>query len=83
MGGHMCGQTLAGTVRCAIHQPDMLQVGAAPLLYPILDTLGLRNTINSHCSTEADLNLVLMMLILVLNWLMSLQTSRSAPAESV
>ncbi len=69
----MCDQTLADTVRQAIRQPDTLQLGAIPLLYPILDTLGLRDTINALCPTEADLDVGRVMLMLVLNRLMSPQ----------
>ena len=69
----MCDQTLADTVRRAIHQPDTLQLGALPLLYPIVDLLGLRDTVNALCPTEADLDLGQVMLVLVLNRLMSPQ----------
>jgi transposase len=69
----MCDQPLADTVRRAIRQPDTLQLGAVPVLYPILETLGLRETTNALCSTEADVDLGRLMLILVLNRLMSPQ----------
>jgi len=69
----MCDQPLAATVREAIRQSDTLQLGAFPLLCPILDTLGLRDTINELCPTEADLDLGRVMLMLVLNRLMSPQ----------
>jgi transposase len=67
----MCDSTLADAVRQAIRQPDTLQLGALPLLYPILDTLGLRDTINTLCPTEADLDLGRVMQVLVLNRLMA------------
>jgi hypothetical protein len=69
----MCNQTLAGAVRRAIRQPDTLQLGALPLLYPILDTLGLRHIVNDLCPSEADLDLGRVMQVLVLNRLMSPQ----------
>lgn len=69
----MSEPTLADTVRRAIRQPDTLQLGAIPLLYPILETLGLRDCINALCPTQADLDLGRVMLVLVLNRLMSPQ----------
>jgi transposase len=69
----MCNPTLADTVRRAIRQPDTLQLGALPLLYPILDTLGLRHIVNDLCPSEADLDLGRVMQMLVLNRLMSPQ----------
>lgn len=69
----MGNPTLADTVRRAIRQPDTLQLGAIPLLYPILDSLGLRDIINDLCPTEADLDLGRVMLVLTLNRLMSPQ----------
>jgi transposase len=69
----MCDQPLAATVRGAIRQSGTLQLGAIPLLYPILDTLGLRDTINALCPSEADLDEGRVMLMLVLNRLMSPQ----------
>jgi len=67
----MCGQALADTVRRAIRQPDTPQLGALPLLYPILETLGLRDIVNILCPTQADLDLGLVILLLVLNRLMA------------
>ena len=67
----MCEPSLADTVRQAIRQPDTLQLGAVPVLYPILDTLGLRETTNALCPTEADVDLGRVMQVLVLNRLMS------------
>lgn len=69
----MNNQTLADAVRGAIRQADTLQLGAIPLLYPILDSLGLRDTINELCPTEADIDIGRVMLVLVLNRLMSPQ----------
>lgn len=69
----MHGQTLADTVRQAIRRPDALQIGALPLLYPILETLGLRSIVNALCPTQADVDLGLVILLLVLNRLMAPQ----------
>lgn len=69
----MCDQPLVDTVRGAIRQSDTLQLGAIPLVYPLLDTLGLRDTINALCPSEADLDVGRVMLMLVLNRLMSPQ----------
>ena len=67
----MSGYTLADTVRRAIRQSDTLQLGAIPVLYPILETLELRDIVNTLCATEADLDLGRVLLVLVLNRLMS------------
>lgn len=69
----MGGPTLADTVRQAIRRPDTLQLGALPLLYPILETLGLRDIVNTLCPTQADLDLGLVILVLVLNRLIAPQ----------
>ena len=69
----MRDQPLADTVRRVIRQPDILQLGAVPVLYPILETLGLRDIINGLCPTQADLDLGRVMEVLVLNRLMSPQ----------
>jgi transposase len=69
----MCDPPLAATMRGVLHQSDTLQLGAIPLLYPILDTLGLRDTINALCPSEADLDVGRVLLLVVLNRLMSPQ----------
>lgn len=69
----MAEQRLADTVRGAICRSGTLQLGAIPLLYPILETLGLRDTVNRLCPTEADLDLGVVILVLVLNRLISPQ----------
>lgn len=66
-------QELANTVRGAIRRSDTLQVGALPLLYPLLETLGLCSIVNTLCPTQADLDLGLVVLLLVLNRLMAPQ----------
>jgi transposase len=67
----MDDQSLADTVRQAIQQSRTLQLGALPLFYPILETLGLRDFVNTLRPTEADLDLGLVTLVLVLNRLMA------------
>jgi len=69
----MSEQTLAQAVRGAIRQTTTLQLGAVPLLYPILETLGLRQTVNAVCPTQADLDLGRVVLVLVLNRLLAPQ----------
>jgi transposase len=54
-----------------IRQTRTLHLGALPLLYPILETLGLRDIVNALRPTEADLDLGLVILVLVLNRLMA------------
>lgn len=66
-------QPLADTVRRAIQRSDTLQLGAIPVLYPLLETLGLRDLVNTLCPTQADLDLGRVLLVLVLNRLMSPQ----------
>ncbi len=67
----MAENTLADTVRQAIRQPRTLQVSALPLFYPIVEALGLRQVVNQVCPTQADLDLGLVLLVLVLNRLLS------------
>ena len=69
----MSESPLADTVRRAIAQPNTLQLGAIPVLYPILETLGLGQIVNALCPTQADLDLGRVTLVLVLNRLMSPQ----------
>lgn len=69
----MAENTLADTVRQAIRQPRTLQVSALPLFYPIVEALGLRQVVNQLCPTQADLDLGLVLLVLVLNRLLSPQ----------
>ena len=67
----MAENTLADTVRQAIRQPRSLQVSALPLFYPIVEALGLRQVVNQLCPTQADLDLGLVLLGLVLNRLLA------------
>jgi transposase len=69
----MDDHALSNTVRQSIGQTTTLQVGAVPLLYAILDRLGLRSIVNMLRPTEADLDLGVVSLVLVLNRLMAPQ----------
>lgn len=71
--GHMAEQDLAAMVRAAIRRSDTLQMGAIPLLYPVLETLRLREAVNQVCPSAADLDLGTVVLVLVLNRLISPQ----------
>ena len=69
----MDDQALADTFRQAIRQTRTLGLDALPLLHPILETLNLRDIVNTLRPTEADLDLGLVVLVLVLNRLMAPQ----------
>lgn len=69
----MDDHALANTIRPAIGQVHTLTLGALPLLYPILDTLDLRGILNAVRPTQADLDLGVVALVLVLNRLMAPQ----------
>lgn len=64
-------QSLADTVRQTIRETRTLHLGGFPLLYPILEKLGLREIVNTLRPTEADLDLGLVVLVLVLNRLLA------------
>lgn len=64
-------QSLAETIRQSIQQTRSLHLGAFSMLYPILERLGLREIVNIFRPTEADLDLGLVVLVLVLNRLMA------------
>ena len=49
------------------------QMGALPLLYPILEALGVRQTVNALVPTEADIDLGRVVLLLTLNRLLAPQ----------
>ncbi len=69
----MDDDTLAQSMREAIGQTHTLTLGALPLLYPILDTLGLRAIVNELRPTKAKVDLGLVVLVLALNRLMAPQ----------
>ncbi len=49
------------------------QMGVLPLLYPILEALGVRQTVNELVSTETDIDLGRIVLLLTLNRLLAPQ----------
>ena len=49
------------------------QMGALPLLYPILEALGVRQTVNALAPMEADIDLGRVVLLLTLNRLLAPQ----------
>ncbi len=49
------------------------QMGALPLLYPILEVLGVRQTVNELVPTEADIDLGRVVLLLTLHRLLAPQ----------
>jgi transposase len=69
----MVGQKLADTFGSVIHESRTLLVGAMPLLYPTIAALGLRDTVNGICPTEADLDQGVVVLAMVLNRLIAPQ----------
>lgn len=65
--------TLAETLGPMLQAPDIRQLGAVPVLYPILEALGLRDEINTLRPSKADIDLGRIALLLTLNRLMSPQ----------
>lgn len=65
--------TPAGQVGSAIKALYPRQMGALPLLYPILSDLQVRQTVNELAPTEADIDLGRIVVLLTLNRLMSPQ----------
>lgn len=66
-------EPLADALHRAISRPQTLQLGAIPLLYPLLEELGLRDIVNAVCATQAEVDLGLVAQVLVLNRLLSPQ----------
>jgi transposase len=73
MEGLVHRETLADALRRAISRPQTLQLGAIPILYPLLEELGLRDIVDTVCPTQADVDLGLIVQVLVLNRLLSPQ----------
>ncbi|RPI57037.1 MAG: IS1634 family transposase [Chloroflexi bacterium] len=71
MSQHPQGTRLADTVGPMLQTPVIRQVGALPLLYPILEDLGLRAEVNALRPSKATLDLGRMALLLSLNRLMA------------
>jgi len=69
----MSQPTLAETVGPLLRTPDICQVGAVPILYPILEGLGLRAEINVLRPSKADIDLGRIAILLTLNRLMASQ----------
>jgi len=69
----MSQQTLAETLSPLLRTPDVRQVGALPILCPILEDLGLRAEINKLRPSKADIDLGRIAILLTLNRLMSPQ----------
>jgi len=67
----------AAAAEAALDRELILQLGALPLLLPLLERLGLREVVNRHChpsgSTPQDLDLGLVTGVLVLNRLLAPQ----------
>ncbi len=65
--------TLAESVAPLLQTPDICQVGALPVLYPILEDLGLQTEINALRPSKADIDLGRIVLLLTLNRLLAPQ----------
>jgi transposase len=65
--------TLAETMGPLLRPPVICQVGAIPLLYPILEELGLQTEVNNLRPSKADIDLGRLTLLLTLNRLMAPQ----------
>jgi transposase len=72
-GKSMGQSTLAETMGPMLRPPVICQVGAIPLLYPILEELGLQTEVNDLCPSKADIDLGRLMLLFTLNRLMAPQ----------
>ena len=69
----MSQSTLAETVGPLLRTPDICQVGALPILYPILEDLGLRAEINALRPSRVAIDLGGIALLLTLNRLLAPQ----------
>lgn len=65
--------TLAETMGPMLRPPMICQVGAIPLLYPILEELGLQTEVNDLRPSKADIDLGRLTLLFILNRLMAPQ----------
>src|SRR5437870_9005342 len=67
----------AAAAEAALDRELILQLGALPLLLPLLERLGLREAVNRHChptdTTERELDVGLVTGVLVLNRLLAPQ----------
>lgn len=62
--------TMAQVVEWLTAKQVRYRVGALPVLYALLETLGVRQVINRHCPTQAEVDHGTVALVLVLNRLM-------------
>jgi transposase len=62
--------TMAQVVEWLTAHQVRYQVGALPVLYALLETLGVRQVINRHCPSQAEVDHGTVALVLVLNRLM-------------
>src|SRR5512136_3005038 len=69
----MSTHTWAAQMAAAITDSTPRQVGAVPLVYPLLEALRLRETINALPWSKADIDLPRLVEVLLLNRLMSPQ----------
>jgi len=65
--------TWADRIAVATAQSTPRQVGAVPVIYPLLEDLCVRDTINALCQTRADIDLGRLVEVLTLNRLMAPQ----------
>lgn len=65
--------TLAETMGPLLRPPLICQVGAIPLLYPLLEELDLQTEVNALCPSKADIDLGRLALLFTLNRLMAPQ----------
>jgi transposase len=69
----MSEQTMAEYFGAALKQQTTREIGALPVIYPILETLKLRETVNALCATGADIDLGRIAELLTLNRLLAPQ----------
>ena len=69
----MNGQTMAKYFGSALRQRTTREIGALPVIYPILETLKLRETVNELRYTKADIDLGRIAELLTLNRLLAPQ----------
>jgi hypothetical protein len=69
----MASDTWAARIAAATVQATPRQVGAVPVLYPLLEALQVRETINRLHPTRADIDLGRLVEVLLLNRLLAPQ----------
>lgn len=69
----MTSLTWADRIAAATAQSTPRQVGAVPVVYPLLEELRVRETINALCQTRAEIDLGRLVEVLTLNRLMAPQ----------